>query len=30
MQAVLSDIEPGGGSGDEPYSLPVDVEFVFV
>ena len=30
LQAVLSDIEPGGGSGDEPYSLPVDVEFVFV
>jgi quercetin dioxygenase-like cupin family protein/DNA-binding Xre family transcriptional regulator len=30
MQAILSDIEPGGGSGDEPYSLPVDVEFVFV
>jgi quercetin dioxygenase-like cupin family protein len=30
MQALLSDIEPGGGSGDEPYSLPVDVEFVFV
>jgi transcriptional regulator with XRE-family HTH domain len=30
MQAILSDIEPGGGSGDEAYSLPVDVEFVFV
>jgi transcriptional regulator with XRE-family HTH domain len=30
MQAILSDIEPGGSSGDEPYSLPVDVEFVFV
>jgi transcriptional regulator with XRE-family HTH domain len=30
MQAILSDIESGGGSGDEPYSLPVDVEFVFV
>jgi transcriptional regulator with XRE-family HTH domain len=30
MQAILSDIEPGGGSGDEPYSLPLDVEFVFV
>jgi transcriptional regulator with XRE-family HTH domain len=30
MQAILSDIEPGGGSGDEPYSLPADVEFVFV
>lgn len=30
MQAILSEIEPGGGSGDEPYSLPADVEFVFV
>lgn len=30
MQAILSNIEPGGGSGDEPYSLPADVEFVFV
>jgi transcriptional regulator with XRE-family HTH domain len=30
MQAILSDIEPGGGSGEEPYSLPADVEFVFV
>ncbi len=30
MQAILSDIEPGGGSGDEPYSLPADVEFVFI
>ncbi len=30
MQAILSDIEPGGGSGDEPYSLPADVELVFV
>jgi transcriptional regulator with XRE-family HTH domain len=30
LQAILSEIEPGGGSGDEPYSLPVDVEFVFV
>ena len=30
MQAILSDIDPGGGSGDEPYSLPADVEFVFV
>lgn len=30
VQALLSDIEPGGGSGDEPYSLPADVEFVFV
>jgi transcriptional regulator with XRE-family HTH domain len=30
MQAILSDIEPGGGSGEEPYSLPADVEFVFI
>jgi transcriptional regulator with XRE-family HTH domain len=30
MQAILSDIEPGGGSGDEAYSLPSDVEFVLV
>ncbi len=30
MQAILSDIEPGGGSGDEPYGLPADVELVFV
>jgi quercetin dioxygenase-like cupin family protein len=30
VQAILSDIKPGGGSGDEPYSLPADVEFVFV
>ena len=30
IQAILSDIEPGGGSGAEPYSLPADVEFVFV
>jgi transcriptional regulator with XRE-family HTH domain len=30
MQVILSDIAPGGGSGDEPYALPSDVEFVFV
>ncbi len=30
VQAILSDIEPGGGSGDEPYSLPTDVEFAIV
>ena len=30
VQAILSDIEPGGGSGAEPYALPADVEFVFV
>jgi transcriptional regulator with XRE-family HTH domain len=30
VQAILSDIAPGGGSGDELYGLPADVEFVFV
>jgi len=30
MQAILSEIEPGGGSGNEPYSLPTDVEFAMV
>jgi transcriptional regulator with XRE-family HTH domain len=30
VQAILSDIEPGGGSGGDPYALPADVEFVFV
>ena len=30
VQAILSDIEPGGGSGDEPYALPADVEFVLI
>src|SRR5580704_956633 len=30
VQALLSEIEPGGGSGDEAYSLPADVEFVFI
>lgn len=30
VQAILSDIAPGGGSGNEPYSLPADVEFVLV
>lgn len=30
VQAILSEIEPGGGSGDEPYALPADVEFVLV
>ena len=30
VQAILSYIEPGGGSGDEPYSLPTDVEFAIV
>jgi transcriptional regulator with XRE-family HTH domain len=30
LQAILSVIEPDGGSGTEPYTLPTDVEFVFV
>ncbi len=30
MQAILSDIQPGGGSGTELYTLPADVEFVFL
>jgi transcriptional regulator with XRE-family HTH domain len=30
VQTILSDIEPGGGSGTDPYSLAADVEFVFV
>jgi quercetin dioxygenase-like cupin family protein/DNA-binding Xre family transcriptional regulator len=30
VQAILSDIEPGGGSGGDPYALPADVEFVYV
>jgi transcriptional regulator with XRE-family HTH domain len=30
VQAILSEIEPGGGSGGEAYALPADVEFVFV
>ncbi len=30
VQAILSEIEPGGGSGEEPYSLPADVEFVLI
>lgn len=30
VQAIFSEIEPGGGSGDEPYSLPTDVEFAMV
>ncbi len=30
VQALLSDIEPGGGSVDELYALPADVEFAFV
>jgi len=30
LQAIFSDIAPGGGSGHEQYSLPADVEFVFI
>lgn len=30
LQAIHSTIEPGGGSGIEPYSLPVDVDFAFI
>jgi transcriptional regulator with XRE-family HTH domain len=30
LQAILSEIKPGGGSGPEAYSLKADVEFVFV
>ena len=30
VQAILSEIEPGGGSGDARYTLPTDVELVFV
>ncbi|MGB8403040.1 MAG: XRE family transcriptional regulator [Mycobacterium sp.] len=30
MQVLLSDIEPGGGSGIDTYSLPSEVEFVTV
>jgi len=30
IQVILSEIAPGGGSGDEGYSLPAEVEFVHV
>ncbi len=30
VQAILSDIEPGGGSGDDPYPLPADLEVVYI
>ncbi|MGU3432930.1 helix-turn-helix domain-containing protein [Actinomycetes bacterium M1A6_2h] len=30
MQVLRSDIGAGGGSGSEPYELPVDVEFAYV
>ena len=30
VQAILSEVAPGGGSGEEAYALPAEVEFVFV
>lgn len=30
VQVLLSDIEPGGGSGDDAYGLPAEVSFVLV
>ncbi|WP_308469994.1 helix-turn-helix domain-containing protein [Kineococcus rubinsiae] len=30
LAAIVSEAGPGGGSGDEPYGLPADVEFVLV
>jgi transcriptional regulator with XRE-family HTH domain len=30
LQVIQGEIEPGGGSGGEPYSLPADSEFVHV
>lgn len=30
VQVLLSEIEPGGGSGDEAYALPAEVSFVLV
>lgn len=30
LQALVSEIEPGGGSGPDPYTLPTDVEFAYV
>lgn len=30
LQAILSRVEPGGGSGPETYSIPAEVEFVYV
>ena len=30
LQVIYSEIRPGGGSGDEGYSLPAEVEFLFV
>lgn len=30
IQAILSELEPGGGSGSEPYALPAEIEFAYV
>ncbi|MDQ4006974.1 MAG: XRE family transcriptional regulator [Actinomycetota bacterium] len=30
LQAILSEVQPGGGSGEAMYALPTEVEFVFV
>ncbi|MDQ4084340.1 MAG: XRE family transcriptional regulator [Actinomycetota bacterium] len=30
LQAILSEVQPGGGSGDTMYTLPTEVEFVYV
>jgi transcriptional regulator with XRE-family HTH domain len=30
VQVILSQVQPGGGSGNEGYSLPAEVEFVYV
>jgi transcriptional regulator with XRE-family HTH domain/mannose-6-phosphate isomerase-like protein (cupin superfamily) len=30
VQVILSDIRPGGGSGEEAYALPADVEFAYI
>lgn len=30
IQVLLTTIEPGGGSGDEMYTLPIDIEFLHV
>lgn len=30
LQAIFSEIQPGGGSGIEAYSLPAEIEFVFI
>jgi transcriptional regulator with XRE-family HTH domain len=30
LQAILTEVDPGGGSGEEAYALPAEVEFVFV